>query len=195
MLEELDGLPPNGGEERADRQAARGLFRWEVRGRALCCSTDEACALACSPVLAPLNSWINNQRGEGAIGGCRAALACQQDDVFVARAPGRLDVMGGIADYSGSLVLQASCRPAGAQGLAGGVLALACFAAWVARLRGQQLARQSQRAARPHVCEKLPCCAPAADAAGGGLPRGPAAAPGGGWGGAGAGAGGACREF
>jgi len=27
-------------------------------------------------------------------------------DVFVARAPGRLDVMGGIADYSGSLVLQ-----------------------------------------------------------------------------------------
>lgn len=29
-----------------------------------------------------------------------------QDDIFVARAPGRLDVMGGIADYSGSLVLQ-----------------------------------------------------------------------------------------
>lgn len=29
-----------------------------------------------------------------------------QDEVFVARAPGRLDVMGGIADYSGSLVLQ-----------------------------------------------------------------------------------------
>src|ERR1044071_9127891 len=27
-------------------------------------------------------------------------------DVFVARAPGRLDVMGGIADYSGSLVLE-----------------------------------------------------------------------------------------
>jgi L-arabinokinase len=26
--------------------------------------------------------------------------------VYVARAPGRLDVMGGIADYSGSLVLQ-----------------------------------------------------------------------------------------
>jgi galactokinase len=29
-----------------------------------------------------------------------------QLDVFVARAPGRLDVMGGIADYSGSLVLE-----------------------------------------------------------------------------------------
>ena len=28
------------------------------------------------------------------------------DELFVARAPGRLDVMGGIADYSGSLVLQ-----------------------------------------------------------------------------------------
>jgi galactokinase len=28
------------------------------------------------------------------------------DDVLVTRAPGRLDVMGGIADYSGSLVLQ-----------------------------------------------------------------------------------------
>ncbi len=29
-----------------------------------------------------------------------------EKDIFVARAPGRLDVMGGIADYSGSLVLQ-----------------------------------------------------------------------------------------
>jgi hypothetical protein len=29
-----------------------------------------------------------------------------QDDIYVSRAPGRLDVMGGIADYSGSLVLQ-----------------------------------------------------------------------------------------
>lgn len=28
------------------------------------------------------------------------------DDLLVARAPGRLDVMGGIADYSGSMVLQ-----------------------------------------------------------------------------------------
>ena len=29
-----------------------------------------------------------------------------QEEIFVARAPGRLDVVGGIADYSGSLVLQ-----------------------------------------------------------------------------------------
>jgi L-arabinokinase len=29
-----------------------------------------------------------------------------EQDIYIARAPGRLDVMGGIADYSGSLVLQ-----------------------------------------------------------------------------------------
>ena len=34
------------------------------------------------------------------------------DPVFVARAPGRLDVMGGIADYSGALVLQWPIREA-----------------------------------------------------------------------------------
>ncbi len=34
------------------------------------------------------------------------------DSVFVARAPGRLDVMGGIADYSGALVLQWPIREA-----------------------------------------------------------------------------------
>src|SRR5712692_121803 len=28
------------------------------------------------------------------------------EELFVSRAPGRLDLMGGIADYSGSLVLQ-----------------------------------------------------------------------------------------
>ena len=34
------------------------------------------------------------------------SVANNEAPVFVARAPGRLDVMGGIADYSGSLVLQ-----------------------------------------------------------------------------------------
>ena len=34
------------------------------------------------------------------------------EPIFVARAPGRLDVMGGIADYSGSLVLQLPTREA-----------------------------------------------------------------------------------
>ncbi|CAI9760565.1 unnamed protein product [Fraxinus pennsylvanica] len=41
-----------------------------------------------------------------------AALFNWEDEVFVARAPGRLDVMGGIADYSGSLVLQMPIREA-----------------------------------------------------------------------------------
>lgn len=35
-----------------------------------------------------------------------AGLLDWEQDIAIARAPGRLDVMGGIADYSGSLVLQ-----------------------------------------------------------------------------------------
>ncbi|KAJ1255603.1 hypothetical protein BS78_K183500 [Paspalum vaginatum] len=35
-----------------------------------------------------------------------------EEEIYVARAPGRLDVMGGIADYSGSLVLQMPIREA-----------------------------------------------------------------------------------
>ncbi|KAJ7966020.1 L-arabinokinase-like [Quillaja saponaria] len=35
-----------------------------------------------------------------------------EEELFVARAPGRLDVMGGIADYSGSVVLQLPIREA-----------------------------------------------------------------------------------
>ncbi|XP_020691925.1 L-arabinokinase isoform X2 [Dendrobium catenatum] len=35
-----------------------------------------------------------------------------KDEIYIARAPGRLDVMGGIADYSGSLVLQMPIREA-----------------------------------------------------------------------------------
>ncbi|PIN15926.1 Galactokinase [Handroanthus impetiginosus] len=41
-----------------------------------------------------------------------AGLFNWKEDIFVARAPGRLDVMGGIADYSGSLVLQMPIREA-----------------------------------------------------------------------------------
>nr|XP_027099581.1 L-arabinokinase-like isoform X1 [Coffea arabica]XP_027099582.1 L-arabinokinase-like isoform X1 [Coffea arabica] len=40
------------------------------------------------------------------------ALFDWEEDIFVTRAPGRLDVMGGIADYSGSLVLQMPIREA-----------------------------------------------------------------------------------
>src|SRR5215204_2162401 len=35
-----------------------------------------------------------------------------KQEIFIARAPGRLDLMGGIADYSGSLVLQYPIREA-----------------------------------------------------------------------------------
>jgi galactokinase len=42
----------------------------------------------------------------------RSAVTHSGDSVFVARAPGRLDVMGGIADYSGALVLQWPIREA-----------------------------------------------------------------------------------
>ncbi|KAK4490886.1 hypothetical protein RD792_001601 [Penstemon davidsonii] len=41
-----------------------------------------------------------------------AGLFNWEEDIFVSRAPGRLDVMGGIADYSGSLVLQMPIREA-----------------------------------------------------------------------------------
>ncbi|GAB2286398.1 D-arabinose 1-dehydrogenase (NAD(P)(+)) [Dionaea muscipula] len=41
-----------------------------------------------------------------------AAFFNWEEEIFVARAPGRLDVMGGIADYSGSLVLQMPIREA-----------------------------------------------------------------------------------
>lgn len=41
-----------------------------------------------------------------------AAFFNWEEEIFVARAPGRLDVMGGIADYSGSLVLQLPTREA-----------------------------------------------------------------------------------
>jgi L-arabinokinase len=39
-------------------------------------------------------------------GGWAEGVTASDSPVFVARAPGRLDVMGGIADYSGALVLQ-----------------------------------------------------------------------------------------
>ncbi|KAL2505942.1 L-arabinokinase [Abeliophyllum distichum] len=41
-----------------------------------------------------------------------AALFNWEEEIFVARAPGRLDVMGGISDYSGGLVLQMPIREA-----------------------------------------------------------------------------------
>ena len=52
----------------------------------------------------------------GALGQCGVAAARSlfdgDEEITVARAPGRLDAMGGIADYSGSLVLQLPIREA-----------------------------------------------------------------------------------
>lgn len=78
------------------------------------------------------DGWLMNRIIEGATGGLADAdeflgaletirrhpdaqargLFRGGQDLFVTRAPGRLDVMGGIADYSGSLVLQLPIREA-----------------------------------------------------------------------------------
>lgn len=42
----------------------------------------------------------------------RGLFRWEEDDIWVSRAPGRLDVMGGIADYSGSIVLQSTLAEA-----------------------------------------------------------------------------------
>ncbi|MEJ7712652.1 MAG: galactokinase family protein [Pyrinomonadaceae bacterium] len=47
-----------------------------------------------------LGSLGGNSRAQG------RGLLDEGTELIIARAPGRLDVMGGIADYSGSLVLQ-----------------------------------------------------------------------------------------
>jgi len=55
--------------------------------------------------------WLNELNTSSAAGD-RAVPFDTDRPVTVARAPGRLDVMGGIADYSGSLVLQLPIREA-----------------------------------------------------------------------------------
>jgi galactokinase len=54
-----------------------------------------------APQLADVEAFLQSLSEPGT----RARFA-PRGDIFIARAPGRLDVMGGIADYSGSLVLQ-----------------------------------------------------------------------------------------
>src|SRR5215471_2226303 len=53
-----------------------------------------------------LNRLVCGSRSEG------GGLFEPDESIVVARAPGRLDVMGGIADYSGSLVLELPIREA-----------------------------------------------------------------------------------
>src|SRR4029434_1443043 len=52
-----------------------------------------------------------NQLGQHPRSDVRDLFDCESE-LTVARAPGRLDVMGGIADYSGSLVLEMPIREA-----------------------------------------------------------------------------------
>jgi L-arabinokinase len=53
-----------------------------------------------------LSRFVRDVSARLAAGGWADGVAAAESPVFVARAPGRLDVMGGIADYSGALVLQ-----------------------------------------------------------------------------------------
>ncbi|XVF34169.1 hypothetical protein REPUB_Repub18cG0035300 [Reevesia pubescens] len=55
---------------------------------------------------------MNNEKRQMREQKAAAGLFNWEEDIFVTRAPGRLDVMGGIADYSGSLVLQMPIREA-----------------------------------------------------------------------------------
>ncbi|KAE8665247.1 L-arabinokinase [Hibiscus syriacus] len=58
------------------------------------------------------DSEKNNEKRQMRERKAAAGLFNLEEDIFVTRAPGRLDVMGGIADYSGSLVLQMPIREA-----------------------------------------------------------------------------------
>jgi L-arabinokinase len=62
------------------------------------------------PDLARFVTGVSERVGSSPWG--QGSGASDDTPVFVARAPGRLDVMGGIADYSGSLVLQWPIREA-----------------------------------------------------------------------------------
>src|SRR6476660_4971098 len=62
------------------------------------------------PDLARFVTGVSERVGSSPRG--QGSGASDDTPVFVARAPGRLDVMGGIADYSGSLVLQWPIREA-----------------------------------------------------------------------------------
>ncbi len=53
-----------------------------------------------------LARFVDDVSARIAAGGWTDGARAAESPVFVARAPGRLDVMGGIADYSGALVLQ-----------------------------------------------------------------------------------------
>jgi L-arabinokinase len=87
-------------EARAPSMAAAGV--WDVAA-----SSSEASASL--PDTAAFLALLARLRAGGAASEeerAAAALFAWDAEVVVSRAPGRMDVMGGIADYSGSLVLQ-----------------------------------------------------------------------------------------
>ncbi|KAL0344948.1 UNVERIFIED_CONTAM: L-arabinokinase [Sesamum radiatum] len=59
-----------------------------------------------------LSNYANSSKHQSRESLAAAAMINWEEEIVVARAPGRLDVMGGIADYSGSLVLQMPIREA-----------------------------------------------------------------------------------
>ncbi|KAJ6673117.1 L-ARABINOKINASE [Salix viminalis] len=70
-----------------------------------------------SQILRAWQTWVQDMTQNKDTDEVRENLAAAglfnwEEEIFVARAPGRLDVMGGIADYSGSLVLQMPIREA-----------------------------------------------------------------------------------
>ncbi|KAG8373922.1 hypothetical protein BUALT_Bualt11G0075600 [Buddleja alternifolia] len=62
--------------------------------------------------LAELSNIRNSSKHQPRESLAASAMFNWEEEIVVARAPGRLDVMGGIADYSGSLVLQMPVREA-----------------------------------------------------------------------------------
>ena len=70
------------------------------------CSSDLRIAHGSTHGLTDVSTFLGMLNGE-----CAGVFA-NGEPLYVARAPGRLDVMGGIADYSGSLVLELPLREA-----------------------------------------------------------------------------------
>ena len=101
------------------------------------------------PVLEPSLLPLEDARAFAALS---KAIRCstRRATIVVARAPGRLDVMGGIADYSGSLVLQWPLREA---------TLVAAQATTDGRLEIRSLAAHSG-GARARLSASIPICIP-----------------------------------
>jgi Galactokinase galactose-binding signature len=84
----------------ADREAAADLLDWQV------CMAGRCLAQTCAQQAQQMQGMLHSMCLTTAWRQHYSGQPWRQDDIVVARAPGRLDVMGGIADYSGSLVLQ-----------------------------------------------------------------------------------------